>query len=195
MNPTLRALLVIATTLAPLTAGCATTHSNAPPGVSAAGDSVPLPMRAEVTGSPDVVVERSVDIAAPPERVFAILLDVSAWTRWDPSVTTTRAYAGRPLEVGDRFFQDPGGYAGDARVLDVVPSRALRWKGGNPDGSGVTGVHTFRLIGLANGGTRVIDREEFSKWYLRLIGWATDLGVGSQFERTLAGLKRFAEAS
>lgn len=175
------------TVLAP---GCASTYSSLPNVVAAAPE---LPPRPEVATSPDVVVERSIEIASPPAEVFAILVDAARWTEWDPNVKTVRAYAGRPLAVGDHFYQDPAGYACEARVLDVVSDRVIRWRGQAPDGGGIVGVHSYRLVPLANGGTVVINREEFSKWYLRLVGWATDFGIGDQFDATLRALKRRAE--
>ena len=176
--------------------GCASTHSRVPAATATqAASIVPLPARPEIPASPDVVVERTIDIDAPPEHVFAILVDVERWPTWDPAVKTVKAHAGRPLEGGDRFYQDPAGYECEALVLDVVPGRAVRWRGTAPDGGGIVGVHSYRLVPLESGGTRVIDREEFSKWYLRLVGWASDFGVGDQFDRTLAALKKHAEAT
>lgn len=191
--------LALALVLAALSAtqlGCASTHSRVPAATNTqAASVVPLPPRPEIPTSPDVVVERTIDIDAPPEHVFAILVDVDRWTRWDPAVKTVKAHAGRPLQVGDRFYQDPAGYECEALVLDVVPGRAVRWRGTAPDGGGSVGVHSYRLVPLENGGTRVINREEFSKWYLRLFGWASDFGIGDQFDRTLAALKQHAEAA
>ena len=175
--------------------GCASTHSRVPAATAThAASIVPLPARPEIPASPDLVVERTIDIDAPPEHVFAILTDVERWTDWDPAVKTVKAHAGRSLQVGDRFYQDPAGYECEALVLDVVPGRAVRWRGTAPDGGGIVGVHSYRLVPLEGGGPRVINREEFSKWYLRLVGWASDFGVGDQFERTLAALKQHAEA-
>jgi hypothetical protein len=188
-NPrTLIAILPVALAFTP---GCAVTHGTLP--ASTAHLRRSFPPRPDVTASPDAIVQRSIDIDASPEHVFAILVDVERWPRWDPSVTRTVAHASRPLEVGDRFYQNPGGYDVEAQVLDLMPGRALRWKGAPPDGNGITGVHSFELVPLAAGRTRVINREEFSRWYLRTVAWATDFGLGEQFARTLAALKRVAE--
>ena len=188
--------LALALSLAATQLGCASTHSRVPAATAThAASIVPLPARPEIPASPDIVVERTIDIDAPPEHVFTILTDVERWTDWDPVVKTVKAHAGRSLQVGDRFFQDPAGYECEALVLDVVPGRAVRWRGTAPDGGGIVGVHSYRLVPLEGGGTRVINREEFSKWYLRLVGWASDFGVGGQFERTLAALKQHAEAT
>lgn len=172
--------------------GCAVTHTTVPAAMHAAA--LRLPERPEVSKSPDVVVERTIDIDAPPAQVMAILRDVDSWTQWDKNVTEARSHAHRPLQQGDAFFQNPGGYPTEARVLDLTDARALRWKGQQPGGGGVTGVHSFQTIALPGQRTRVINREEFSRWYLRLLCWATDLGIGKQFQKTLESLKQRAES-
>lgn len=183
-------LVIAASLFTVLATGCASTHSSLPNAVASAPE---LLARPDVSTSPDIVVERSIEIASSPAEVFAILVDAARWTEWDPNVKTVKVYAGRPLAVGDQFYQDPAGYACEARVLDVVSDRVIRWRGEAPGGGGIVGVHSYRLVPSANGGTVVIDREEFSKWYLRLVGWATDFGIGDQFDATLRALKRRAE--
>lgn len=190
MSHSFPSFLIAASLFTLVATGCASTHSTLPNAPASAPE---LPAHPDIEASPDIVVERSIEIASPPAEVFAILVDAARWTEWDPNVKTVRAYAGRPLAVGDRFYQDPAGYACEARVLDVVSDRLVRWRGEAPEGGGIVGVHSYRLVPLANGGTVVIDREEFSKWYLRLVGWATDFGIGDQFDATLRALKRRAE--
>lgn len=181
-------LLVLMT----LGAGCAGTHSTLGPAERAGAFA--LPAHADVPPAPDIVVERFAVIEAPPRRIYQLLADVERWPGWDPNVAATRAHAGRPLQAGDRFFQHTGGYRIEARVLDAEPGRWLRWRGQAADGGGIVGVHSFRLVPLEGGRTLVINREEFSRWYLRLIGWATDVGVGKQFQRTMDALARRAAA-
>src|SRR5262245_43893671 len=130
--------------LAAGSAGCARTYTTLGPAEIARA--FPMPPRTEVPASPDVVVERFAIIAAPPGRIYSVLADVERWPQWDPSVTTTRAYAKRPLAEGDRFFQNPGGYATNARVLDAEAGRLLRWRGSND--SGIVGIHSFRLVSI-----------------------------------------------
>ena len=68
----------------------------------------------------------------------------------------------------------------------------LRWRGKSPDGSGPIGVHTWTFVPQQEGTTLIIDDEHFHGWYLRPLGWITDLGIGDQFDRTLQELEAAA---
>ena len=150
--------------------------------------------RVEVPASPDMTVERFTVIAAPPDVIYRVLVAVSDWPTWDPSVTVARPKAPRPLTAGDSFFKQESGFAIEARVLEAEPGRLLRWRG-SPPGGGVVGVHSYRLVPIGGGRTLVVDREEFSRWYLRLFGWATDLHIGRQYQATLEALRTTVESS
>lgn len=171
-----------------LSTGCAGTYST----LSEAdhGRLFPLPPNAAVPEGPDVIIERRVVIDAPPERVYEILVDIQRWPDWDPGVTRTEPYAGRPLERGDRFYMNPGGYDTVAQVLEAEPGRLIRWRG---EGGGIVGVHSHRLVEIAPNRTMVVNREEFHAWYLRPVGWFTDVGIGDDFQAALNALKARAE--
>jgi hypothetical protein len=149
-----------------------------------------LPPNPEGLDSPDSVIERSLVIAAPAARVYEILADVALWPEWEPNIPVTRAYQGRPLTAGDTFHQEPNGFAIEAEVLDAVPGRLLRWRG---EGGGLVAVHSFRLVPLGPARTLVVNHEEFHGWFLPLVTWATDLGIGDGLETTLASLRLRAE--
>ena len=46
--------------------------------------------------------EVTVDIAAPPDIVWAIMSDAERWHEWTPSVTSIRLLDDGPLHVGSR---------------------------------------------------------------------------------------------
>lgn len=50
-------------------------------------------------------IERSVDIAAPPEKVFAVVTDLSTHPRWRPSVREFRTADGEPPRVGSQIVE------------------------------------------------------------------------------------------
>ncbi|HXV35024.1 MAG TPA: SRPBCC family protein [Gaiellaceae bacterium] len=50
-------------------------------------------------------IVRSVEIAAPPERVFAVVTDLSTHPRWRPSVREFRTAGGEPPAVGSEIVE------------------------------------------------------------------------------------------
>ena len=45
-------------------------------------------------------IERTVDIAAPVEKVWAAMTDVQRWSEWTPTVTSVDLLDGGPVRVG-----------------------------------------------------------------------------------------------
>jgi uncharacterized membrane protein len=75
-------------------------------------------------------VEASIEIDAPPDRVWQVISDLESFSSWNPFMTKA---AGR-LVVGDRLsitLQPPGGKPMDfkPKVLEVTPNQRIRWIG------------------------------------------------------------------
>jgi uncharacterized protein YndB with AHSA1/START domain len=146
-------------------------------------------------------VERSAVVAAPPERVFALVQDFHEWRAWSPwedlDPDMQRTYAGPPAGVGSSYAWSGNRKAGAGRmeVTRTDPARrvdiALRFdkpfKSSNdltfgfaPEGEG-TRV-TWTMVGPRT-------------WMVRVMGIfkSMDSMVGKDFERGLARLKAAAE--
>ena len=108
-----------------------------------------------------------VDIDAPPSAVWAVLVDVPAWTGWDSGVLEARGNVSHGSKVTVRSSANPK-RAFTARVVECDPPSRMVWKGGMPLGL-FTGARTFTLAPVARG-TRFDVRETFSGPLLSLIG-------------------------
>lgn len=108
------------------------------------------------------IISTTIEIAAQPERVWAVLTDFARHPEWNPFI---RSISGT-LEAGSRLdvhICPPGqkGMRFRPKVLAVAPARELRWKGSLLIPGIFDGEHVFRLE-PHNGGTRLHHEETFS---------------------------------
>ncbi|MGZ4700896.1 MAG: SRPBCC family protein [Ilumatobacteraceae bacterium] len=107
------------------------------------------------------VIEYSIEIAAPPQAVWDVLIDVDAYTEWNPFLTLDRA----PAAVGDRLSITirPGRRKMTFRptVTAFVPGSEISWLGRLLAPGIFDGAHTLALETLPNGHTHFRQREVF----------------------------------
>lgn len=106
-------------------------------------------------------VETWIDIDAPPERVWDVLVDFPAWADWNPFIPTVEG----ALEVGRKVrikVVPPGRKPSEftPEVWVVRPCEEFLWGGGFL-GVVFRGDHAFLLERLSQGGTRFRQRERF----------------------------------
>jgi hypothetical protein len=106
-------------------------------------------------------ISASIDIAAAPERVWAVLADLDAYPEWNPFI---RSASGQ-LAVGARLtlrMVPTGGRAMTFRptVLAARPGELLRWIGRLVVPGIFDGTHQFALEDLG-GHTRLTQSETF----------------------------------
>jgi hypothetical protein len=124
-------------------------------------------------------IATSVEIDAPPARVWEVLVDLPAYREWNPFIVEA---AGR-VAVGETLslrMALPGWepMTIEPRLLVVEPERELRWKGRLVLPGLFDGEHAFLLTPLAGGRTRLDHVESFAGILLpiakRLIHDATE---------------------
>jgi hypothetical protein len=95
----------------------------------------------------------TVDIAAPPGRVWEVLSDVERWSGWTPTVTSVRLLDPGPLHVGTRAtISQPRLPETEYVVTDLQPGRSFTWVATGP---GVLTTARHDAEPLPDGGTRV----------------------------------------
>lgn len=144
-------------------------------------------------------VERSTEIRAPAEKVYALIQDPREWARWtvwnqrDPNMKMS--YAGAPAGQGAKWsWQSPSEGNGAMEFTRAEPGRLVEYRLSFPDfGMTSTGVLTL-TAGVT--GTRVSWSNEGDMGanpYLHYFALLMDRMVGPDFEQGLARLKMLAE--
>ena len=132
-------------------------------------------------------LQTSIEIDAPPERVWQVLTDFDSYPDWNPFI---RSAVGKP-EVGAKLenrLEPPGGRAMTFKptVLVAEPGRELRWLGRLLLPGIFDGEHIFRIEPLEGGRARFIQAERFT-------GLLVPLFSGT-LEKTRLGFEAMNEA-
>ena len=139
-------------------------------------------------------IATSIEIAAPPTRVWEVLTDFPAHAEWNPFITSIAG----PLTVGGRleiFVQPPGGRGMrfKPRLLAADPARELRWRGKLLLPGLFDGEHRFRLEAVP-GGTRLHHGERFSGLLVATMSAAALGAIEQGFVAMNEALKARAES-
>src|SRR2546425_1585572 len=124
-----------------------------------------------------------IEIDAPPERVWAVLLDFERFPDWNPFIRSIRGQA----RVGSRLDVLLG--ASGARpmrfrptVKAVIPNRELRWLGRLGLPRLFDGEHIFQIEPLGSMRTRFIQREQFRGLLVPLLARSLNRDARRGFE-------------
>jgi hypothetical protein len=129
-------------------------------------------------------------IAAPPEKVWPLLVDGPAYPGWNPTVVKVEGdiALGQKIKVFAAISPDR---AFPVKVTTLDAPRRMEWTGGMPLGL-FKGVRTFTLE-PADGGTTFAMEEEFSGLMKPLIAKSMP-DLQPAFDDFAAALKARAEA-
>lgn len=135
--------------------------------------------------------EHAIEISAPPERVWEILVDVEAWPARIPTVDRVERLDDGPLAVGatTRLAQ-PKLPEAVWTVTELTPGAAFTWTSSSP-GVRITASH---LIEPTPEGSRLTLAVDLAGW-LATVGWLTTKSLTQRYVETeAASLKAAAEA-
>lgn len=154
------------------------------------------------TSDTEADLEQSIEIDAPPARVWSLVTDLTRMSERSPQVVRTVVHGG-PVQLGTRFFNL------NRRGLLLWPTRAtvVRFEPHTNFAFRTKDnlvIWSFALETTPTGGTRVIHRRETPDGISRVSVILTRIALGGQqrfagelaegMRRTLAALKADAEA-
>jgi uncharacterized protein YndB with AHSA1/START domain len=116
----------------------------------------------EVDRSAPVIVEKSVDIDAPPDAVWDVLVDVDAWPTWNSTVGS--ASLDGAFAPGSRFKWKSGPSTITSTIERADRPEVAGWTGTT---LGARATHVWELEAVGEG-TRVTTRESMSGLVPRL---------------------------
>ena len=116
-------------------------------------DGIPLVLKGGCRDDAQMEQSVTVQIAAPPERVWEVLTDVERWSEWTETVTSVRRLDEGPLRSGSRAkVNQPKIPETEYVVTELVPERSFTWVATGP---GVTTTARHDVEALSGGGSQV----------------------------------------
>jgi uncharacterized membrane protein len=107
-------------------------------------------------------IERAIEIAAPAEPVWNVMIDVQRWPEWTPTVTSVEQLDAGPLRVGSRVrIRQPRLPAAVWTVTTLDAGRYFEWQSVTP---GVKSVAGHRVEATGSQTTRVTLTFDWTRW-------------------------------
>jgi uncharacterized protein YndB with AHSA1/START domain len=131
-------------------------------------------------------------IAAAPEVVWAVLVDIDRWPTWTQSVRSAQRLDDGPLAVGSRArLRQPGMPTMVWEVTDLTAPTEFTWRARTP---GVATIAVHRMTPASDGGTALTLAVEHAGPLAGLVGALTRSRTRRYIGLEAAGLKQASEA-
>ncbi len=140
-------------------------------------------------------IRTTLTIAAPPERVWAVLTDFAAYPQWNSVISKARADLREGGKIRFRIKIEASPELGfTARILRCVPGRELAWRGGAPLVPALAWGHHYFELKPAGDGTEFTHGENFGGLLALIMRGGTLGRVIRTYEGFNRALKARAEA-
>jgi hypothetical protein len=141
-------------------------------------------------------IETVIEIAAPPARIWGVLVDFNRYPEWNPFIPSVKGKAetGEQLEV---LIQPPSQKAMQFRpvVLRADRERELRWRGKLFVPGLFDGEHSFTIEPIAVGRSRLRHSETFTGLLVPLLAKQLRTSTRAGFEQMNFALKQRVEGT
>lgn len=117
----------------------------------------------EIDQHAPMIARSETQIAAPVEKVWALLTNIDGWPAWQPGISAAKLEGG--LAQGSIFRWKANGLSIVSTIRELEPERHIGWTG---DSLGMKAVHLWHLE-PRDQGTHVSVEESLSGWFPRLL--------------------------
>jgi len=142
-------------------------------------------------------IETSLDIAAPPERVWDVLTDFRAWDEWNPVITRMRAVTSPGAPLSFTILASGREMKIKCVMLKVEHGRELRWRGPSSPVLGyfVRGEHYLIVEPVSPKQSRIIHGERFDGVAVPLIWGRLEGDLERAYSKMNGALKARVESA
>lgn len=130
-----------------------------------------------------------IEIAAPPERIWALLTEIERWPRWNAFVQAASLRGS--LEAGSVFRWTSKGFSVTSTLREVIPNRRISWTG---EAFGTKALHSWELDTTDHGVT-LRTAEWFGGWLPKLMPRTMQRTLDETLPAWLEAIRKEAERS
>jgi uncharacterized protein YndB with AHSA1/START domain len=138
-----------------------------------------------------------IDVKAPPEVVWKLLVDAENWWRYFPAEDQVKILTGEPeLALGTRYSRVTVGFPMSLIITEYEPLRRLAWATTvDGDETGSTAYHGWVITPTDDGCHVLTEETQQGPWFLDMLGHKHPGGLYSYHQTWVENLARAAEAA